>query len=287
MDDALTRTDLLAAGWSGRRITSEVQAGTLIRLRNGRYATAALSAEVQRAVRHGGRLGCVSELRHRGVWALPSAATHVQVAPNAARLRPVEGVVAHWHPLIDPSAASSSHVGIVDALVRATGCLPRAHAVAAIDNALNSGLVARSALALVAAEPTFAARLAEADGAAQSGLETIVRLLVRDLGFRVRSQVRYVGVGIADLVVEGWVVVEVDGSEFHDGLAPSARDRRRDARHSAAGRTALRFRYAQVVYELPSVAAAIIGAVGTHRRVQNSGRLAAAARKRARRLGLA
>ncbi|WP_395638431.1 hypothetical protein [Pseudolysinimonas sp.] len=287
MDDVLTRADLLGRGWSARGITGAVRAGTLIRLRNGHYATPTVDPAVRVAVRHGGRLACVSELRRRGVWVLASTVTHVQVAPNAARLRPVDDVVSHWHPLVDPAAASPSHVGVVDALVRAVECLPRAQAVAAIDSALNSGLVARSALVLVRGNPRFAARLSEADPSAQSGLETIVRLLARDLGLRVASQVRFPGIGIADLVVEGWIVIETDGSEFHDGEATSSRDRGRDARHAAAGRTALRFRFSQIVYDLPSVAAAVIGAVRTHRRVQNSGRIASVAQRRARRIGLA
>lgn len=289
MDDALTRADLLAGGMTGRGITDAVKAGRLVRLRNGQYATEALALDVQHAVRSGGRLGCVSELRSRGVWMLPltSTSTHVHLAPNASRLRKVDDVVPHWHPLIDPASATRSHVGVVDALVRAAECLPRAEAVAAIDSALNRGLVARSRLEQVTGEPVFAARLAEADGSAQSGLETLVRLLARDLGFRVAIQVRFAGIGDADLVIEGCVVVETDGAEFHDAAAPSIRDRRRDALHAAAGRTALRFRYSQVVYELSSVAAAIIGAVESHRRVRNSGRRASIARNRARRRGLA
>jgi very-short-patch-repair endonuclease len=287
MDDALTRADLLAMGMTGRGITDAVQTGRLVRLRNGHYTTATAGRPLQRAVRFGGRLGCVSELRSRGVWTREPTSTHVHLAPNASRLRQVEGVVPHWHPLIDPAWATRSHVGVIDALVRAAECLPRAEAVAAIDSALNLGLVTRSRLEQVTGEGSFAARLAEADGAAQSGLETFVRLLARDLGFRVAIQVRFAGIGYADLLIEDCVVVETDGSEFHDAAAPSVRDRRRDALHAAAGRTALRFRYSQVVYELPTVAAAIIGAVESHRRVQNSGRRASIARNRARRRGLA
>lgn len=287
MDDALSRAELLATGMTGRGITDAVRTGQLVRLRNGHYATASFGPELQRAVRFGGRLGCASELRSRGVWTLPPASTHVHLAPNASRLRHLDGVVPHWHPLVDPAGATRSHVGVIDALVRAADCLPRVEAVAAIDSALNSGLVTRSRLERVTGEPVFAARLAEADGAAQSGLETAVRLLGRDLGFRVAIQVRFAGIGDADVVIEDWIVVETDGSEFHDAAAPSARDRRRDALHAAAGRTALRFRYAQVVYESPSVAAAIIGAVESHRRIPNSGHRASIARNRARRLGLA
>lgn len=286
MDEVSTRRELLANGWSARRLTAAVADGTLLRLRNGHYASPDLDAEVRRAVTLGGRLACVSELRFRGVWLLrPPTTTHVQVRPNSARLRAVDRTTRHWHPQHDDG--SSCHVGIVDALVRAADCLPRIAAITAIDSAINLGLVSRSRLALVAGEPVFAARLREADGAAQSGLESIVRVLARDLGFSVRAQVRFAGIGIADLVVEDWVVVETDGAGFHDDAPTRARDRVRDARHAAAGRTALRFRYAQVVDRPREVAAAIIGAVGAHRRIQNSGRLAARARSRAIRAGLA
>lgn len=285
MDDALTRAELVAAGWSRHSIDDAMRRGTLVRIRRGFYALDDLSPAVRHAVRVGGRLSCVSELRDLGVWVHEPSEVHVQVAPNAARLRRVTGAVVHWHPLLAPPR-SGSHVGVVDALVRASECLPRAEAVAAIDSALNGGLVALSELAELPAGRVFADRVAEADPSAQSGLETIVRLVIRDLGLQVRSQVRFPGIGIADLVVERWVVIEADGSEFHDTAVVSARDRARDARHAAAGRTPLRFRYGQVVGDLPGVAAAIIGAVRVHRRIHNSGWLTARAEVRARRLGL-
>lgn len=100
------------------------------------------------------------------------------------------------------------------------------------------------------------------------------------------AQVKFTGIGVADLVVEEWIVIETDGAEFHDDATVSPRDRRRDARHAAAGRTPLRFRYSQVVYELPTVVAAIIGAVRSHRRVRNSGWLADRAVHRAKKLDL-
>jgi very-short-patch-repair endonuclease len=295
VDDALTRADLVAAGWTGRAITDAVKSGALMRIRRGHYGTSTLNADVERAVRVGGRLGCVSELEFRGVWVLESTTLHVHVAPNAARLRNPDtttprsstDVVVHWLALVQPDAATASHVGVVDALARAADCLPRREAIAAIDSALNLGLVSLSALRAAFAGSSVAVLLDDADPAAQSGLETIVRLLARELGFRVRIQVRFAGIGVADIVVEGWVVIETDGRRFHDGPVTSARDRRRDAQHSAAGRTALRFRYSQVVYDLPSVAASIIGAVRSHRRVRNSGRLADRAVRRAKRQGLA
>lgn len=62
VDDALTRAELLAAGMTARGLTDAVKTGRLIRLRNGHYATPAVEPHLQRAVRFGGRVGCVSEL---------------------------------------------------------------------------------------------------------------------------------------------------------------------------------------------------------------------------------
>lgn len=295
MLNTFTRADLLGEGWTVRQIARAVHLGSLVRVRRGHYATPDMPVDVVRAVRVGGRLACVSELRFRGVWVREPALVHVHVAPNAARLRtpddrtrrraPGEAVV-HWTPLLDPDAASSSHVGTVDALTCAVDCLAVREAIAAIDSAINRGLVSRSELLRAWRNHPASALLAHVDGAAQSGLESIVRLVAIALGFRVRIQVPFAGIGVVDILIEEWIVVETDGSEFHGEAAPSARDRRRDARHAAEERTPLRFRYAQVVYELPDVVSAIIGAVATHRRVRNSGRLARRARVRARELGL-
>jgi very-short-patch-repair endonuclease len=124
------------------------------------------------------------------------------------------------------------------------------------------------------------------DPAAESGLETIVRVIAVRLGFRVSAQVRMPGVGRIDLMVEDWIAVETDGAAFHD-VAVAGRDRRRDALLAATGRSVLRPGYSLVVHDPATVARQLIGAVETHRRVQDSGRLAARARTRLERLGLA
>jgi len=297
MDDTVTRQELLAEGWTVHAIAASVRLGVLIRVRRGHYAAPTTDANVQRAVRVGGLLACVSELRFREIWTPQPAALHVHVAVNAARLRNPDDrarrirpgdCVVHWSVLVDPGGATASHVSIVDALAEAVGCLDPWFAVAAIDSALNRGDVSLPVLrARLAAAPIGIVRLLDqVDGRAQSGLETLVRLLAKALGFRVAVQVRFAGIGIVDLVVEGWVVIETDGGEHHDTAIVAARDRRRDARHAAAGRTALRFRYQQVVHELPTVAAAIIGAVRSHRRIRNSGELARRAEIRVRHLGI-
>jgi very-short-patch-repair endonuclease len=281
----ITRGELLALGMTDRRIRADVAAGILVRLRAGRYAHAADAGAATRAVAAGGRLACVSELRCRGVWVLDDDRLHLHVARNASRL-PAVAARTHWRRLV-AAAADGAHVSLVDALIQAHGCLDPLSWMASVDSALHLGMIGPTELAtLRTAIPAADRRLIDAaDRRAESGLETIVRLIALQLGFRVRPQLRFSGVGRVDLVVEKWVVVETDGTAFHD-VALSPRDRRRDAVLAARGITALRPGYSLVVFERAAVARQLIGAVESHRHVKDSGRLAARARRRLESLDL-
>ena len=278
-----TTRQLRAGGLSEKQIRSAVARGALIRLRIGHFARPDASAAAMSAVRAGGSLACVSELRHRGVWVLDSPQLHIRVARNAARL-PDQAVRRHWDTR---PPADDGHVDVVSALIQAHGCLERRAWIASVDSALHIGALQPSQLPeLRSGLPQLGRRALDlTDRRAESGLESIVRVIALDLGLRVRSQVRVAGVGRVDLIVEGWVVIETDGSAFHDQPL-SARDRARDARLVAGGRAALRPGYSLIVYNQPAVARQLIGAVATHRRVAGSGRIVARARRRAAILGL-
>lgn len=275
----ITRGDLLSLGMTDRRIRAAVEAGILLRLRAGHYAHAADAGAATRAAAAGGRLACVSELRHRGVWVLDDDRLHIHVARNASRL---PATAAHLHGRRTVAApADRAHVSLVDALIQAHGCLDRLSWMASVDSAWHLGLVGRTELGMLRTAIPAADRwlIDAADPRAESGLETIVRLIALQLGFRVQPQARFVGVGRVDLVIEKCVVVETDGAAFHD-VAMSPRDRRRDARLAARGVTALRPGYSLVVFDRATAARQLIGAVETHRRVKDSGWLAARARRR-------
>lgn len=127
------------------------------------------------------------------------------------------------------------------------------------------------------------ALLDRVDARAESGLESLMRVRLQDLGLRVRSQVRVAGVGRADLEVEGAVMVETDGDRWHDEKV-TTRDRRRDAGFTRAGRTVLHFRYAQVVFEPADCLETTIAAVEAHRGVRDARAKAARARARLERV---
>ena len=48
------------------------------------------------------------------------------------------------------------------------------------------------------------------------------------------------GVGRVDLVLDGWLVIECDSREFHEGWMPQQRDRARDLALAALGYVTLR-----------------------------------------------
>lgn len=165
-------------------------------------------------------------------------------------------------------------------------CLPPRAAIASLDNLLHQRLITPAELAGIRARATAGERrwIDRADPLAESGLESITRLALIELGMRVRSQVRFPAQNArVDLLVEDWVVVETDGDAFHDEKV-TTRDRRRDAALARRGYVVLRFRYAQVIYDLETVVQAVVSTVAAHRRVRNAGKVAGRARSRLRRI---
>src|SRR5690606_27576883 len=101
---------------------------------------------------------------------------------------------------------------------------------------------------------------------AQSGTETLMRLLARAMGSHVELQVYFSGVGYVDLLLDGWLVVECDSREFHEDWAQQVKDRERDLALAARGLVTLRVTAAQVLYRPDEVRAAIRGLRAAHAR---------------------
>ena len=90
-----------------------------------------------------------------------------------------------------------------------------------------------------------------------SGIETILRVGLKDAGLGCDIQVRVPGVGKVDIIVEGCIAIETDGRAFHDTPRAREHDYARDLALTRAGYTVLRFSYRQVMFELPDVLIAI------------------------------
>lgn len=141
--------------------------------------------------------------------------------------------------------------------------LPPERALAILDSALHLRFLRRRDLHALAAllpvrlRPTVMA----ADGRADSGIESIARYLLRLAGLKVVVHPVLEGIGEVDLLVEGRLIVELDGREYHDDEEAFARDRGRDLSAARDRYRTLRLTWRQVLFEWPSVEAAVFAAL--------------------------
>ena len=268
-----SRADLHRAGYTRRSLASALRAGEIIRARRDHYMHPEGPAELLQAVRVGGRLTCLSLLALLNVFVLESTSLHVHIARNTSRLRSpcdhnsrleppgIRKVRLHWLPLSQPPAASSSRVGIADALAHAVLCQPLRAAIATLDSALHLNLIDLEGLAEVFAvlPAKYRALRALVDGRAESRPETLMRLMLRGLGCNVEIQVVFPAIGRVDLLVDGWLVIECDSERYHSGWAKQEADRGRDLALAALGYTTLRPTATAIMWRPEEVRAAVRG----------------------------
>ncbi|WP_228480789.1 endonuclease domain-containing protein [Microbacterium luteum] len=274
-----TRAELTAEGMTRRGIRAAVDGGVLVRARRDRYLPSSAPAELIRAVRVGGRLTCLALLRLLEVFVVTGEGLHVHLPGNASRMRSPHdrftplggrasaGVVLHWLPLLRPLDTGDACVDVMDALVHAVLCQPARHAVATLDSALHRGLVGASDIAeIFAALPAKYGIVRDLlDGRAESGSETLMRLMVRATGATYELQVVMRGVGRVDLVVDGWLVIECDSEEFHSSWRQQLKDRRRDLALAQRGYVTWRVTAAQIMYQPDEVAEGLRGLLASRR----------------------
>ncbi len=142
-------------------------------------------------------------------------------------------------------------------------CLQPEFAIAMIDSALHERAIRSADLPVLRARlPAHLALLvSHANGRCESGVESVARYLLQRAGLRVETQVVIPGVGRVDLLVEGRLIVELDGRAWHDDEAAFSRDRRRSAAATIARYRTERFDYRQVFFEWPTVEAAVFAAL--------------------------
>lgn len=258
--------ELRASGVPRKAIADALRSGSLIHARRDVYLSATAPMEIQEAQRVGGRIDCVSMLRLRGVFTRADGAVHVQVEPNRARLRsprsrrkrlgPAESVRVHWR--VGEGEERSLATSVVEALAQAIRCQPPRYAIATLDSALHLGLLTLTDLDEVfdRLPRRFHKLRGLVDGRAESGPETLARLIARAYG-RVEVQLVFEGIGRADIVVNGWLVIECDSRAYHSGWEEQERDRIRDLKHAAQGRVSIR-PTAHVLHTQPELVAAAV-----------------------------
>lgn len=195
---------------------------------------------VTEAVRRSAVLSCGAAAQYQGLDVFGRVTLHLaaRTARHVAR-----STVFHRRPVECDARVTTLRQTLLDCC----RCLPLAQAVSVLDSAVRQGRVDPDELrALVPARGRSARRLRTAvdlvDPAAQSVLESAARvLLVAGKVGRVESQVEVARVGWVDLVVDDWLVIEVDGFSVH--RERFREDRRRDAELARQGYVVLRFTY--------------------------------------------
>lgn len=197
---------------------------------------------------------------------------HVTVARNARRVRRKE-LVFHARAmglgdveLINGVALTSPARTLLDL----AGSLPRLDAVWAVDSALRDGVASRAAIErswlqrpAAPGERIARERIDEADGKAESILETAGRLALADAGLPLPiAQYRVAdGQGFVAFLDGGYprhrLGLEFDGQEPHSTPEAVFRDRERQNRLAALGWTVLRFTWWDVMYGTPSYVAQV------------------------------
>lgn len=259
------RADILRAGFPVEVLRAFVRDGRAQMLRRAWAALPEASEDLVAAARAGGRVTCTSLARRRGWW-MPEAIgpeLHLHVTPGSASPRPGErwdGIV-HWTRPVAPLPGQVLVASPLEALAHIAVCQPRDLAHVLWESAARAERIAPEALRAVRWRSRAARELAEeVTGLSDSGLETLVVAPLRRWGLRVRQQV-WIGGRPVDALVGDRLVVQLDGYEFHSTSAQRTRDIAHDAELRLRGYTVLRFGYAQVVHDWPTVERTILHAV--------------------------
>ena len=85
------------------------------------------------------------------------------------------------------------------------------------------------------------------DGTADSPVEVVARLLFRSEGIYTETQVELPGIGFVDFLLEGFLIVEIDGAT-HLEPRQVKKDRSRNNASILTGYAVLRYGYADVVH---------------------------------------
>ena len=250
-----TRSQLRGLGYSDRDIHRAIEQNTLRPLRQSWLAHPGADAQAMRAVALRGRLAASSALISLGVWVTSPSGLWLGTAIGSSRVPPTNpGEHRIWVREHFPSADERRwRMSVSDALEQYARLGSAPDVIASIDSALNKRLITESRLDEIFARlPRRVQRLRRrVDRRSQSGLETLFRVAAEDAGWKVDIQVQISRVGHVDILIDGWLVIELDGSEWHDTPEAQEEDRRRDAELILLGYRHHRFRYSQVRYRMP------------------------------------
>ena len=229
-----------------RHIASLVRAGELIAYEHGVVGIPGAERAVVLARIHGGLLSCQAAMRYYGLPVTQGTEQVHLVVAAGRRFSAVEREVLHADRHRTRSSPASYPVQpLPEALARFLRCHVQDDSpLIALDAALHDERVTAEQVRDLLRGPGSARALARLDRASdrsRSPLETLARMDLEAAGLSFEDGVEIEGVGEVDLVIEGWVVVELDGYTYHCDEYQFGLDRWRDRRLVARGFLPLRF----------------------------------------------
>lgn len=265
----MTRVELSALGVTARHLSPHLAFGAIRAIGRRYIALPDARPELLRAAELGARVACVSAAALRGLWVTDASQLHLAVRANEPRVRAGEGLRLHWTTRrIDGADIAALESGR-NMLLHVAQCQPIEDAVATFDSALNKGLISREELQRLASVHggRFRKIVQMADGAADSGLESLTRVRLALRGVFCRSQVR-IGGHRVDLLIGRWLVIQLDGWEHHRDRKQRDMDIAHDRTLVLQGYTVMRFGYTDVMERWPLVEGQILAAMaaGAHLR---------------------
>ncbi|WP_243106886.1 hypothetical protein [Actinomyces lilanjuaniae] len=260
---AVRMRDLRLDRTERRQVARLVEANDLLSHPHGVIAVPGTEKAILLARIHGGVVTCRTAARYYGYPTTgPEQPIHIAV-PDKRRFAPVRREVLHVERALTPPSPTSFPVAPVDlALARFLRCHPSAEApLMACDAALHEEDTTSSAIKALLHGPGSARareRLSLASPRSRSPLETLARLQLCRVGVAFEDGVVVPGVGEVDIVVEGWLVLELDGYAYHASEYRFGLDRRRDRELVRRGFGVARFtgkdvRQGKVAQEVPGL----------------------------------
>lgn len=238
---------LRRAGFSRGQIDHAVDSGLMLKHRHGVYRLPQADPDFVRAYELNAAVTCVSAASHYALWTIRApdrphlAASHRRL-PAGPLAHRISGNVSTLLPPVLP---------LKDVLVHCLQCLPELEALVMVECAYNRGET----------DPDFLRRLLPGarngraravldlvERGSDSLLETVARVLFRRHGFDVRTQVYLEGIGYVDFLINGCLIVEIDGVGFHLNKPQFKKDIRRNNVGAATGYRVLRYLYEDVLH---------------------------------------
>ncbi|QOT15634.1 endonuclease domain-containing protein [Paenarthrobacter sp. YJN-5] len=190
--------------------------------RHGLWAIPSADPAVLKAVSNNGYLTCASAALRYGLW-LKTTPAKLHLATRHGR---GHGFVRHGGLRFGPEA-NLPLASVEDTVLHALTCLCAEDAIAGAQSAIKKFGLSRDLLRSELQARYFGTarrRLEMADGVSESVPEISARLLFEAEGLKFRRQVRIEGVGRVDTLIDEWLIVEVNGYQFHSSRSAWRKD---------------------------------------------------------------